>query len=106
MSVIHDNRSRIATRIRQLLSGKRHAAAPPPRVRRLVANVELLREEGDDLVVGANFAAYEPRPEGVRVWAGRAEYRLQRSGDGLRLATKKVMLVDNDRPLGTLAFLV
>lgn len=106
MSILYDNRSRIATRIRQLKTGKRHAQAPPSRLRRLVSNVELLGEADGDVLAGANFLVYESRDRGVTLWARRSEYRLRRTGDGWRMATKKVILVDNDRPLSTLAFLV
>ena len=106
ISVIYDNRARISTRIKQLKTGKRHAQTPPSRVRRLVSNVELLDTAGDDVVVGANFAAYESRERGMTIWAGRAEYHLRRTADGLRMAYKKVALVDNDRPMHTLAFLI
>jgi benzoate/toluate 1,2-dioxygenase subunit beta len=106
MSIIYDNRARIATRIKQLQTGKRHAQEPRSRLRRVVANVELLGSEGDDIVAGANFVVYESRERGVTQWAGRNEYRLRRGEDGLRLVAKKVTLVNNDRPLPTLAFLV
>jgi benzoate/toluate 1,2-dioxygenase beta subunit len=106
MSVIYDNRARIGTRVRQLLTGKRHAATPPPRVRRLITNLELLGEQDGDVLAGANFAAYESRERGVHVWAGRVEYRLRPTPDGLRMAAKKVFLIDNDRPLRTLSFLI
>jgi len=106
MSVIYDNRSRIATRIKQFKTGKRHSAAPPPRLRRIVSNVECLGEENGDVLVGANFVIYESREQEMRVWAGRNEYRVRRTGDGLRMAAKKIFLVNNDQPLGTLAFLI
>jgi 3-phenylpropionate/cinnamic acid dioxygenase small subunit len=106
VSIIFDNRSRIATRIKQLHTGKRHSQNPPSRLRRLVSNVELLGEEDDDVLVGANFLVYESRERGVTLWAGRSEYRLRNTGDGWRMARKKVMLVDNDRPLNTMSFLV
>jgi benzoate/toluate 1,2-dioxygenase subunit beta len=106
MSIIYDNRARIATRIKQLQTGKRHAQEPRSRLRRSVSNVELLGSEGDDIIVGANFVVFESRERGVTPWAGRSEYRLRRSGDGLCLAAKKVMLVNNDRSLPTLAFLL
>lgn len=107
MSIIYDNRSRIATRIRQLESGKRHSQEPPSRLRRLVSNVELLgaSEEGD-VLAGANFLIYESRERGLTLWAGRSEYRLRRDEGGWRMAAKKVVLVDNDRALYTLAFLI
>jgi benzoate/toluate 1,2-dioxygenase subunit beta len=107
MSIIFDNRSRIATRVRQLRSGKRHAQTPPSRLRRLVSNVELLgQDERGDVGVGANFLVVESRARGTQLWAGRSEYHLRRTDEGLRMSRKKVVLVDNDRPLYTLAFLI
>ena len=106
MSIIHDNRSRIALRVKQLKTGKRHSQSPPSSVRRLVSNVEILGTEGADVLVGANVLAIESRASGTVTWAGRSEYRLRRENDALRMAGKTVKLVDRDRPLGTLAFLI
>ena len=107
MSIIFDNRSRIGTRIKQLHTGKRHAQNPASRLRHLITNVELLDSESDDIEVGANFLVYESRERGVTLWAGRTEWTLRRVEDGsLRIARKKVMLVNNDRALNTLAFLI
>ena len=106
MSIVYDNRSRIALRVKQLKTGKRHSQSPPSNVRRLVSNVEILGAEGDDVVVGSNFLAVESRAGATVLWAGRTEYRLRREGDRLRMAQKTVKLVDRDRPLATLAFLI
>ena len=106
MSIIYDNRARIATRIKQLKTGKRHSQTPPSRLRRLVSNVELVEGDSDELCAAANFLVYESRERGVTLWAGRSEYRLRRGEDGLSMAAKKVCLVNNDRPLNTLAFLI
>lgn len=108
MSIIFDNRSRIRTRVKQLLTGRRHAQVPPSRLRRLVSNVELLETAGEDDVIAAaaNFLVYESRERGVTLWAGRTEYRLLDSDDGLRMIRKEIRLVDNDRPLPTLGFLL
>ncbi len=106
MSIVYDNRSRIALRVKQLKTGKRHAQSPPSSVRRLLSNVEVLGTEGDDVLVGANFLAVESRASGTVTWAGRNEYRLRREADGLRMARKTVKLVDRDRALSTLAFLL
>ena len=106
MSIIYDNRARISTRIKQLHTGKRHSQNPPSGLRRIVSNVELLGEEDGDVLAGANFLVYESRERGVTTWAGRAEYRLRPTDDGLRMAAKRVTLVDNDRALYTLAFLI
>jgi benzoate/toluate 1,2-dioxygenase subunit beta len=111
MSVIYDNRSRIATRLKQVRTGKRYAQAPPSNLRRLLSNIEFLGGRtnpsgGFDLEVGANFLVLESRPRGNHLWGGRVTYRLRRQDDELRLAYKKVLLVDNDRPLPTLGFLI
>jgi benzoate/toluate 1,2-dioxygenase beta subunit len=108
VSIIYDNRARISTRIKQLHTGKRHSQNPPSRLRRMISNVELVdSDDSDDIAVGANFLVYESRERGVTLWAGRSEYRLRRADDdALRMAYKKVLLVDNDRPLNTLAFLI
>ena len=106
MSVIYDNRSRISTRIKQYHTGKRHSQNPPSNLRRLVTNIELLGEPDGDIEVGANFLVVESRERGTELWAGRYEYRLRRTDAGLRMAYKKVALVDRDRALNTLAFLI
>ena len=106
MSIIFDNRSRIALRVRQLKHDKRHAQNPRSRLRRILGNVEVLEAVAGDVVVGANFFVYESRERGTTVWAGRSQYRLRRVDGEWRMAAKKVMLVDHDRPLATLAFLV
>jgi benzoate/toluate 1,2-dioxygenase subunit beta len=109
MSVVFDNRARIATRIKQLHTGKRHAQNPASKLRHLITNVELLDGDPDraeEIEVGANFLVYESRERGVTLWAGRNEWTLRRLDGELRIARKKVMLVNNDRPLNTLAFLI
>ena len=58
------------------------------------------------MLVGANFLVVESRERGTQIWAGRSEYRLRPDGDELRMAYKKVILVDNERAIYTLAFLV
>jgi benzoate/toluate 1,2-dioxygenase subunit beta len=111
MSVIFDNRARIATRLKQLRTGKRYAQAPPSNLRRLITNIEFLcgrstSDGGVDLEVGANFMVVESRPRGNTLWGGRTTYRLRRQDGSLRMAYKKVVLVDNDKPLPTLGFLI
>jgi len=111
MSVIYDNRNRISTRLKQLRTGRRYAQAPQSNLRRLISNIEFLGgvpnpDGAIDLEVGANFLVIESRARDTHLWGGRVTYRLRRDGDTLRLVYKKVVLVDNDRPLPTLGFLI
>jgi benzoate/toluate 1,2-dioxygenase subunit beta len=111
MSVIYDNRSRISTRLKQVRTGKRYAQSPPSNLRRLLSNIEFIggranSSGGIDLEVSANFMALESRNRGNHVWGGRVTYRVRRQDGELRLVYKKVELVDNDRPIPTLGFLI
>ncbi|MUL67889.1 ring-hydroxylating dioxygenase subunit beta [Mycobacterium sp. CBMA 234] len=111
MSIIYDNRNRISTRMKQVRTGKRYAQAPPSHLRRLLTNIEFLGgrvngSDGIDLEVAANFLVVESRPRGNHVWGGRTTYRIRRQDGQLRLAYKKVDLVDADKPIPTLSFLI
>ena len=106
MSILYDNRSRIALRIRRYHTGKRYSQTPQSRLRRLVSNVELLSDDGVELRAACNALVYESHTRGDTVWASRNEYRLRREGDTLRMAFKKVMLVNNHEALFSMAFLI
>ena len=106
MSLIYDNRSRIALRIKQLHTGKRHTQTPRSRLRRIISNIEILKREDDAVRVTANAVVYESNARGEMVWPSRNEYLLRREGSSLRMALKKVVLVNNEQPLYTLSFLI
>ena len=112
VSVIYDNRRRITTRLNQLRTGKRYAQAPASTMRRQVTNIEILggTDGGDtgrgDTEVGANFLLLESRIRGLELWGGRATYRLRLVDGAVRMAYKKVVLVNHDKVLPTLGFLI
>jgi 3-phenylpropionate/cinnamic acid dioxygenase small subunit len=107
MSIIYDNRSRIALRIRQFHTGKRFSQTPQSRLRRLISNIEVLEDAGQELHIGCNVLIFESQTRGDVLWAARTEYRLRRvDGGGLRMAHKKVSLVNNSEALYSMAFLV
>lgn len=106
MSIVYDNRNRISTRIKQLHTGRRHSQIPHSRLRRVVSNVEIVGAEGADTVVEANFVLVESRERGKELWAGRYTYRLRVVDGSLRMAYKKVALVDNARVVPTMSFLI
>jgi 3-phenylpropionate/cinnamic acid dioxygenase small subunit len=106
MSIIYDNRSRIALRVRQFHTGKRHTQMPQSRLRRVVSNVELSAPEGEEIRVAANVLIFESNLRGDTLWAARNQYVLRREEQGLRMARKTVILVNNDKALYTLSFLV
>jgi Small subunit of phenylpropionate dioxygenase len=107
MSIVHDNRNRISTRIKQFNTGRRLSQVPASRLRRVVSNVEVLgTAENGDTTVEANFVLVESRERSKEIWAGRYTYRLRVVDGELRMAYKKVALVDNARALPTMSFLI
>jgi 3-phenylpropionate/cinnamic acid dioxygenase small subunit len=106
MSIIYDNRSRIGLRIRQYHTGKRFSQTPRSRLRRLVSNIEVLEDDGQELKVGCNMMIFESQTRGDVLWAARTEYKLRRVDGDLRMALKKVSLVNNAQALYSMAFLI
>jgi len=106
MSIVYDNRSRIALRIRQLHTGKRHSQTPRSNLRRVVSNIEILGVEGENTRVTCNALVFESNLRGETIWASRNEYLLRRQGDELKMALKKVILANNHTALYTLSFLI
>lgn len=106
MSIVYDNRSRIALRIRQLHTGKRHSQTPRSSLRRIVSNVEILGVEGDEVRVTCNAFVYEANLRDEIVWPSRNEYLLRRVDGELKMAIKKVVLVNNSKALYSMSFLI
>lgn len=106
MSIIFDNRSRIGVRVRQLLSGKRYAQEPRSTIRHLVSNIEIIGQGEAGIGAACNVMVFESNLRGDTIWAARTDYLLREEGDGFRMARKKVALVNADKPLYSLSFLI
>ena len=106
MSIIYDNRSRIALRIRQLHTGRRLAQEPKSNLVRVISNVEVVKAAAGEIQVRANAIIFESTARRDTLWGTRCEYLLRRMDGTLRMARKKVMLVNNSKALPTLSFLI
>lgn len=118
VSLIYDNRSRMHNRVERYVGGKAYSQQPPPRTVHLVGNVMVGPAEpveraepgadGADVrrIVHSTVQVAESRP-GVRIdWVGRVTHHLVERDGALRIAYKKVVLVDNDQELTTIDFLL
>lgn len=111
LSYINDNRARLATRIRQLQTGLRHAQTPPSPMRRIISNIEVIAadERARTFVVASNFVLYEIAAQAtgeLRIWPGRITHHLRRVEDRLRMSKKIVELVTGLLPQPNMAFLL
>ncbi|NKQ57918.1 aromatic-ring-hydroxylating dioxygenase subunit beta [Amycolatopsis sp. K13G38] len=106
ISVIYDNRSRIALRVAQLKTGKRHSQDPASKVAHLVSNVEVVGTGEHGTETRATFIAVESRLRGLTTWAGSVRHSLTRVDGEIRMSRKVVLLVNRDQPIPTMSFLI
>jgi len=106
LMLVSDTRSMIAARVKRLNSRKAHREFPWSRTRRIIGNVRILAQEGDDVEAVANFAVYRSRRE-VSVYMGQYRYRLVRDGDSFRIRFRRAELdVETLDPHGTLSIIL
>ncbi|GGB69270.1 hypothetical biphenyl dioxygenase beta subunit [Henriciella pelagia] len=109
VSLLNDNRTRLATRIRQLNTGVRHAQLPPSRMRRSIANIEIEELGADEYAVGANVVLYEFRRQATKeleVWPARVEYKLRRKDGELKMFRKHIFLLNSEGSVRGLSFII
>jgi len=72
----------------------------------VISNIEIEEGENGEVTVYSNFNLTELRRSQQRTFAGRTIHKLQPSGNGFKIAYKKVLLVNNDEVISNLTFLV
>jgi len=109
ISIIFDNRQRVATRIRQLNTGKRHSQVPASPMVRTQTNILIESTGSDTYTVFCAQILYEYRIQSTRemvTWPARVEYRLRRHADGLKMYFKGVYLISASDALPALPFII
>ena len=98
-SIVYDDRRLLEVRVRQFQHPRAHARTPAPRTVHQISNVQVIEAEGDVLRVGSALVLLEYRRERQRVWGALVEHRLRRTADGLRIAFKRIDLVNSEAEL-------
>jgi len=106
VSLIYDDRQRLGERVERLKSGSVLAQEPKPRMRRIVSNIEIAARAGGEITVHSNFMLGIARAAGQQVWMGRSIHRLRGGGEALRIAHKRVLLINSDMEMPLLQFLI
>jgi benzoate/toluate 1,2-dioxygenase subunit beta len=99
-SIVYEDRSILAMRVRRLIQGRALVLAPPPRTTHLVSNVEVVST--DPIVAESAFLVAEYRDGNRRVFAGRCRHALTQVDGALKIAEKRVDLIDCDGVLGAM----
>lgn len=105
-SIIHDDREMMALRVRQYRDARAHARLPMARTVHHVSNVLILEEGVAELVAASALVLVEYRQERQRVFGATVTHRLRRTPAGLRIAVKRIDLVNSESELDGIAFLL
>jgi 3-phenylpropionate/cinnamic acid dioxygenase small subunit len=106
VSIIYDNRDKLADRAIYLESGTVQDADSKPLMRRVISNVETTRVSDTETEVSSNFVLVEARDQGQYIWCGRSIHRLREQGGELKMAFKKVLLVNRAQAMPIMQFLI
>ncbi len=106
VALIYERRSGLEDRIRRLSGGFAHSQNPPTRVSRVVGNIRAIELPDGLLEVQSvcNITAF--RRQTIETFAARVVHRLRPHGDGYRIVSKTVYLVNNDGYIGNMTFLI
>ena len=105
-SIIHDDRTLLELRVKQLRHPRAHARQPLARTVHHVANVVELGRANGELRIGSTLTVVEFRHEKQRLYGALVEHRLRPSGDTFRIAHKRVDLVNSEAELDGIAILL
>ncbi len=104
-SIIHDDHTLLAIRVRQYAHPRAHARLPLTRTVHQVGNVLVLDDSAQGIRVASTLVLIEYRQERQRQWGALVEHTLRRTVDGLRIAAKRVDLVNSEAELDGISVL-
>ncbi len=114
VSLVYDTPLRREERVYHLLHNSFPAQSPRSRTLHFVSNVLVTGRDGSDSVVVSSQTIYEMRTGDysqvglgdIRPIVAQVEHRLQRGPTGLRIAQKKILLLNRDAWHGNLTFFI
>jgi len=105
VSILYLDHRGLKNHTQRLMDGNAFAQSPRSRLRRIVSNVEIF-ETDEPISAAANFLVTEVRNHTQRLHAGRSEYQFVETEAGLKIRSKKVVLVGIDEPQENVTFLL
>jgi 3-phenylpropionate/cinnamic acid dioxygenase small subunit len=99
ISLMYDDRRLLETRVRRLASPRIYSQEPRSRTSRIVTNVTVESADGNTSEVRSKFMIVEYRREEQRIFAGTYRHTLAVTGGDIRIAFKRIDLVNCDAPM-------
>jgi 3-phenylpropionate/cinnamic acid dioxygenase small subunit len=90
--VTADDREALDVRVERLSGKAAWCESPRSNPRRMVSNVRVLDEQGDEVSAVANFCVYRVRRADITTYIGQYRYVLQPAGTSFRIKRKTVLL--------------
>jgi 3-phenylpropionate/cinnamic acid dioxygenase small subunit len=104
-SIIHDDRTLLATRVAQYRHPRAHARLPATRTCHQVGNVLVLENTPPRIRVASTLVLIEYRQERQRQWGALVEHTLRRSAGSFAIAAKRIDLVNSEAELDGISLL-
>ena len=99
ISLMYDDRRLLETRVRRLMQGVLHAQNPRSTASRQVTNAAIVEGQPGAALVRSKFVMVEYRRNAQRVFAGAYLHRLVRIDGALKIASKRVNLINCEAEL-------
>ena len=103
-SIIHDDRTLLALRVKQARHPRAHARLPLARTVHQVGNI-VVEEAKDEVRVSSTLQVVEFRNEKQRLYGALVEHRLRLVNGSFKIAHKRVDLVNSEGELDGIAIL-
>ena len=105
-SLIHDDRTLLELRVKQLRHPRAHARVPLARTVHQVGNVLVDKDSPEEVVVASTLSVVEFRSEKQRLYGALVQHRLRRNNGSFRIAHKRVDLVNSEGELDGISILL
>ena len=105
-SIIHDDRTLLELRVKQIRHPRAHARQPVARTVHNVSNIMVLSEAAAEVTVGSALTLIEFRNEKQRLYGALVEHKLRRKGDTFQIAHKRIDLVNSEGEMDGIAILL
>jgi 3-phenylpropionate/cinnamic acid dioxygenase small subunit len=107
-SHFRDDRQVMMVRTHRLANPRAFGAEPSPRTVHIVSGVRIEAETADEILVSSSQIMLEYRNRGrfeedQRAFGGRVRHRLRRTAEGLRIAEKRVDLINAEGAFNAMA---
>jgi len=98
--VYYQGRKNLEDRVWRARSGMSVASAPLPRVAHQITNISIMAADADEALVASNFSVhlYDKRSSRTHMFFGRYSHTLLREDGRIRIAQKKIILLNDTIP--------